>query len=171
MCFFTQDRRQSKTLVTIDERKIQTSLRLISVSLSNVLYCIYDVSVVSRCTLYLNKILFTLIDERGSNSLETVFSIAICRQLGDKWQSKTLFLTILDLCSSILFTFSIAAYIWCLGQVWCLIVSIPDICLLFLLFSLRNQNIRCGHSKEQSVCSSISRDLKIPHLDLSHFAL
>ena len=42
-------------------KQIQTSLRLISVSLSNVLYCIYDVSVVSRCTLYLNKILFTLI--------------------------------------------------------------------------------------------------------------
>ena len=32
------------------------------------------------------------IDERGSKSLETVFLIAICRQLGDKWQSKTLFL-------------------------------------------------------------------------------
>ena len=30
------------------------------VSLSNVLYCIYDVAVVSRCTLNLNKILFTL---------------------------------------------------------------------------------------------------------------
>ena len=42
------------------EKQIQTSLRLISVSLSNVLYCIYDVSVVSLCTLYLNKILFTL---------------------------------------------------------------------------------------------------------------
>ena len=41
-------------------KQIQTSLRLISVSLSNVLYCIYDVSVVSRFTLYLNKILFTL---------------------------------------------------------------------------------------------------------------
>ena len=41
-------------------KQIQTSLRLISVSLSNVLYCIYDVSVVSRCTLYLNKILLTL---------------------------------------------------------------------------------------------------------------
>ena len=27
-------------------------------------------------------------------SLETVFSIAIYRQLGDKWQSKTLFLAI-----------------------------------------------------------------------------
>ena len=36
-------------------KQIQTSLKLISVSLSNVLYCIYDVSVVSRCTLYLNK--------------------------------------------------------------------------------------------------------------------
>ena len=42
-------------------KQIQTSLRFISVSLSNVLYCIYDVSVVSRCTnLYLNKILFKL---------------------------------------------------------------------------------------------------------------
>ena len=43
-------------------KQIQTSLRLISVSLSNVFYCIYDVSVVSRCTLYLNNILFTLIN-------------------------------------------------------------------------------------------------------------
>ena len=33
-------------------------------------------------------------------SLETVFSIAICRQLGNKWQSKTLFLAIFDLRSS-----------------------------------------------------------------------
>ena len=37
-------------------KQIQTNLRLISVSLSNILYCIYDASVVSRCTLYLNKI-------------------------------------------------------------------------------------------------------------------
>ena len=36
------------------------------------------------------------IDERGSKMLETVFSIVICYQLGDKWQSKTLFLTILS---------------------------------------------------------------------------
>ena len=33
-------------------------------------------------------------DERGSKSIKTVFSIAICRQSGDKWQSKTLFLII-----------------------------------------------------------------------------
>ena len=39
------------------------------------------------------------IDERGSKMQETVFSIAICRQLGDKWQSKTLILTIFDLSS------------------------------------------------------------------------
>ena len=43
-------------------------------------------------------------------SLETVFSIAICRQLGDKWQSKSLFLTRFDLRSSIVLTFTIAAY-------------------------------------------------------------
>ena len=46
-------------------------------------------------------------------SKETVFSIVICRQSGDKWQSKTLFLTIFDLRSSIVLTFSIAAYpVW-----------------------------------------------------------
>ena len=47
-------------------------------------------------------------------SLETVFSIAICRQSGEKRQSKTLFLTILDLRSSIVLTFSIAAFQKCL---------------------------------------------------------
>ena len=47
-------------------------------------------------------------------SLETVFSIAICRKSGDKRQSKTLFLTILDLRSSIILTFSIAAFLKCL---------------------------------------------------------
>ena len=46
-------------------------------------------------------------------SLETVFSIVICRQSGDKWQSKTLFLTIFDLRSAIVPTFSIVAYpVW-----------------------------------------------------------
>ena len=40
-----------------------------------------------------SKTLLT-IDERGSRIANTVFSIAICRQSGDKWQSKTLFLTI-----------------------------------------------------------------------------
>ena len=54
-------------------------------------------------------------------SLETVFLIAICRQAGDKWQSKTLFQTALDLRSSIVFMFSIATYlVWiytpCLGM-------------------------------------------------------
>ena len=34
-------------------------------------------------------------------SIETVFSIAIRRQLGNKWQSKTLFLSIFDPHSSI----------------------------------------------------------------------
>ena len=33
--------------------------------------------------------------------LETEFSLAICRPTGDKWPSKTLFLAIFDLCSSI----------------------------------------------------------------------
>ena len=57
------------------------------------------------------------LSEQSTNAdqklLETVFLIAICRQLGDKWQSKTLFLMIFDLLSSIVLTFSIAAYsVW-----------------------------------------------------------
>ena len=54
------------------------------------------------------------IDERRSKTLETVFSIAICRQSGDKWQSKSVFLTIFDLHSSIVSMFSIAAYPVCI---------------------------------------------------------
>ena len=38
-------------------------------------------------------ILSTNLDQK---SLETVFLIAICRLIGDKWQSKTLFLAIFD---------------------------------------------------------------------------
>ena len=46
-------------------------------------------------------------------SIETMFSIAICRQCGDKWQSKALFLLFFDLRSSIVLAFSIAAYpVW-----------------------------------------------------------
>ena len=36
-------------------------------------------------------------------SLETLISITICRRSGDKWQSKTMFLTIFDLRSSMIF--------------------------------------------------------------------
>ena len=58
--------------------------------------------------------------QHGSKSLEIVFSIANRRQSGDKWQSKILFLTIFDLRSSVLLTFSIAAYpvcTWVLSEV------------------------------------------------------
>ena len=51
--------------------------------------------------------------ERGSKPLETVFLIAICRQLGNKWQSKTLFLTNFDLRLSMVLKFSIATYPLC----------------------------------------------------------
>ena len=44
------------------------------------------------------------IDERDQKSLEAMFS-----PVGDKWQSNTLFLTIIDLRSSIVLTFSIVA--------------------------------------------------------------
>ena len=43
-------------------------------------------------------IISTKVDKK---SLKTEFSIAICRSTGDKWQSKTLLLVILDLRSSI----------------------------------------------------------------------
>ena len=39
---------------------------------------------------------FLTIEERGSKTIETVFSFAICRQYGNKWLSKTLFLMIFD---------------------------------------------------------------------------
>ena len=54
---------------------------------------------------------FLTIDKHGSKLLETVFLIAIRRQLGDKWQSKTLFPAFFDLCLSIVLMFSIAAYL------------------------------------------------------------
>ena len=44
---------------------------------------------------------FILSTDVYQKSLETEFSIAICRQSGDKWQPKTLFLTNFDLRSSI----------------------------------------------------------------------
>ena len=47
-------------------------------------------------------------------SIEKVFSIAICRPTGDKWQSKTLFLSIFIRIRRLLITFSIAAYAVCL---------------------------------------------------------
>ena len=65
-----------------------------------------------------SKMLLT-IDERGPKSLETVFSIVIGRQFGDKWQSKTLFLTIFDLRSSIVLAYPITAY---RCDVWIIIV-------------------------------------------------
>ena len=46
-------------------------------------------------------------------SIETVFLIAICRPTGDKWQPKTLFLSIFDSVSRLLIKFMIAAYPVC----------------------------------------------------------
>ena len=51
------------------------------------------------------------IDERGSK-------IARNSVFGDKWQLKTLFLKIFDLCSSIVLTFLIAVYPLCLREVF-----------------------------------------------------
>ena len=52
----------------------------------------------------------TLVFTMEMVSLETKFSIAICRPPGDKWQLKTLFLATFDLCLRLLRAFSVAAY-------------------------------------------------------------
>ena len=73
------------------------------------------------------QLLFTTPGRRQSNppilsrnvdqkSSETVFSIDICPQWGDKWQWKTLFLSILIRNRRLLITFLIAAYPVCLQQ-------------------------------------------------------
>ena len=58
-----------------------------------------------------SKLLFT-IDERGSKIARNSVFDCHCHT-GDKWQSKTLFLTTFDLRSSIVLAFSIATYpVW-----------------------------------------------------------
>ena len=52
-------------------------------------------------------ILSTNVDQK---SLETKLLIAICRPTGDKWQSKTMFISILTRVRRLLRAFSIAAY-------------------------------------------------------------
>ena len=69
------------------------------------------------------KTLFKQSTNIDQSSLETVFSIAIWCQLDDKWQSKTLFLTIFDLRSSIVLTFLIAPYTVCFRNMWWLLTS------------------------------------------------
>ena len=86
----TSDRRQSKRLLTIDECGSKIARNSVS------------------------RMTFVAQLNADQKSQETVFSNDIClmtfvAQLGDKWQSKILFLTILELRSSIL-TSSIAAY-------------------------------------------------------------
>ena len=66
----------------------------------------------------------TNIDQK---SLETEFSIVICRPTGDKWQSKTLILAIFDPRSSIVSAFLIAAYLVCFN------IPIKKILLLFFI--------------------------------------
>ena len=51
--------------------------------------------------------------DADQKSLETGFSNAICRHTGDKWKSKTLFLSIFYLVCRLLIAFSIVAYPVC----------------------------------------------------------
>ena len=97
-----------------------------------------------------SKTLSTIADQK---SIETVFLIAICRQCGNKWQSKTLFITTFDLRSSIVLAFLIATYcvydtsrnccrVNCVATLmflpnsnWSPVLSVvPSAILLFLLF-------------------------------------
>ena len=68
-----------------------------------------------------------------------MFSIAICRQSGDKWKSKILFLGVLDLRSSIVLTFSIATYPVCINSRTNIICKIA-ICLLVLVLYVTVNN-------------------------------
>ena len=60
--------------------------------------CITTISVSHRIEAIVNINISTNVDQK---SLETEFSIAICRHAGDKWQSKTLCLASFDPRSSI----------------------------------------------------------------------
>ena len=78
-----------------------------------------------------------------------MFSNVICRQLGDKWQSKTLFLNIFDLRSSILLTFSIAIYpVWeCHSNIWdtCCVLCLGPTCAVFILTMQSAEKYKCYH--------------------------
>ena len=75
-----------------------------------------------------SKMLLT-INKRGSKIARNSVFIVICLQ-ATKWQSKTLFLRIFDLHSSILLTFSIATYLVCS---WLWISATADKTYPFLL--------------------------------------
>ena len=76
------------------------------------------------------------IDERGTKIARNCVLIAICRQSCDKWQSKTLFLTIFDLRSLIVLTISMAAYpVWFLVSDSVVLYSLLllPLCVIFML--------------------------------------
>ena len=56
------------------------------------------------------EIVNTIAEPRSKILRNRVFSIAICRPTGDKWQSKTLFLANFEPQRRLLVTFSIADY-------------------------------------------------------------
>ena len=101
----------------LDSQRItKTLIRLRSCAASLYLCCLYSIKSGSDLSHRVGgnrkrSLQSTNVDQK---SLETAFSIAFCRQSGDKWQSKTLFLSIFDLRSSMVLTFSIAAYRVCL---------------------------------------------------------
>ena len=88
----------------INERHTNQAQEMTLMSLALVLTCLV-ISLCFVCCIPENetnkpdrresKTLLT-IGDRGYKSLETVFSIVICRRSGDKWQSKSLFLTTFD---------------------------------------------------------------------------
>ena len=109
---------------------------------------------------------YALEDSLGvdKKSIETMFSIPICRPTGDKWQSKTLFLSILIRVRRLLITFSIAVY-----QVWflfffhlivlnfcVLILKIYIFCFYHLLFIFASCKNASYHSTVHTI-SSIAR--------------
>ena len=92
------------------------------------------------------------------NSLETEFSIAICRHTGDKWQSKTLVLSIFDPRSSIVD----CVFDCCLPGVFILALLLTCICLV-LLNKWHGTELQLKHSTPaiHSAFYNISQNSKI----------
>ena len=79
----------------------QTTLAYAELSLQSNYIDNASVVMIRKCQVHTmdrrqSKTIFIIRDERELKLLETVFSIVICRQPDNKWQSKTMFLTIFE---------------------------------------------------------------------------
>ena len=88
------------------------------------------------------------INERGSKIARNSVFDCLCRQLGDKWQSKTRFLTIFDQRSSIVLMFSIAAF----PDVMLSIIE-SNSSLSYSVMATKRRAIRCRRWVLNGICA------------------